>query len=129
MPESSPVLILDDNPSMVALVGRWLVRAGYHVTGVTTAEDAREALTAQPFAWVITDLRLPTGDGLDILAYAHAHQPHARVVILTAFGSEAARQRALTQGAHAFLSKPFSGETPLALLTREQGGDTPRPLT
>jgi len=125
MPEPSPVLIVDDNPRMVALVARWLERAGYQVIGVTTAEDAREALTAQPFAWVITDLRLPTGDGLDLLAYARAQQPHARVVVMTAFGSEAARQRALAQGAYAFLSKPFSGETLLALLTQAQGGDAP----
>jgi DNA-binding NtrC family response regulator len=84
MPEPSPVLIVDDNPRMVALVARWLERAGYQVIGVTTVEAAREALTAQPFAWVITDLRLPTGDGLDLLGYAPAHQPHARVVVASA---------------------------------------------
>ena len=45
MPEPSQVLIVDDHPHMVALIKRWLVRAGYHVTGVTTVQEALEALT------------------------------------------------------------------------------------
>jgi two-component system response regulator PilR (NtrC family) len=119
MPEPSQVLIVDDNPRMVALIERWLVRAGYHVTGVTTVPAAFETLQECSVAWVITDLLMPTGDGLDLLAYARTHLPHARVIIMTAFGSEATRQRALAQGAHAFLSKPFSGEALLGLLTTQ----------
>ena len=119
MSEPSYVLIVDDNPRMVALIERWLVRAGHHVMGVTTVPEALEALTAHSIGWVITDLMLPTGDGMDILAHARTHQPRAKVIIMTAFGSESARQRALAQGAHAFLSKPFSGEALLAMLTQE----------
>lgn len=119
MPEPSHILIVDDNPRMVALIERWLVRAGYQVTGVTTIAEALEALTGRPIAWVITDLLLPTGDGMDILAYARTHLPQTRIVIMTAFGSEATRQRALSQGAHAFLSKPFSGEALLGILSQQ----------
>jgi DNA-binding NtrC family response regulator len=119
MAEPSRVLIIDDNARMVALVERWLVRAGYRVSGVTTLTEALEVLRKCFVEWVITDLLLPTGDGLDILAYARPHHPQARVVIMTALGSEATRQRALAQGAHAFLSKPFRGEALLGLLTRE----------
>lgn len=119
MPELLQVLVVDDNPRMVALVTRWLVRAGYHVTGVTTVPEALETLTAHPIAWVITDLVLPTGDGMDLLAYARTHHPEVKVIMMTAFGSEATRQRALSQGAHALLSKPFSGEALLAILTQE----------
>ena len=45
--------------------------------------------------------------------------PEVKVIMMTAFGSEATRQRAVAQGAHAFLSKPFSGEALLAILDRE----------
>jgi DNA-binding NtrC family response regulator len=55
---------------------------------------------------------------MDILAYVRAHQPQAKVIVMTAFGSEATRQRALTLGAHAFLSKPFSSQALLDLLAR-----------
>lgn len=127
MPDPSQVLVFDDNPRMVALVERWLVRAGYDVTGVTTVPAAFEVLTTQAIAWVITDLRLPTGDGLDILAYARRHQPQAKVIIMTAFGSEASRQRAVSHGAYAFLSKPFSGEALLASLTQAPAAEPTRP--
>jgi DNA-binding NtrC family response regulator len=85
------------------------------------------ALRANPIAWVITDLKLPTGDGMDILAYARSHQPQAKVIIMTAFGSEATRQRTLAQGAHAFLSKPFSGEALLTIVTHEPRFEPIRP--
>ena len=104
---------------MVGLIKRWLVRAGFHVTGVTTVQEALEALTANAITWVITDLMMPTGDGMDILAYARTHQPQAKIIIMTAFGSDATRQRAFDRGAHAFLSKPFSGEELLAIFTQE----------
>ena|SRR5215510_3270890 len=119
MPEPSQVLIVDDHPHMVALIKRWLIRKGFHVTGVTTVQEALEELTTHAPAWVITDLMLPTGDGMDILSYVRGHYPLAKVIIMTAFGSAAMRQRALACGAHAFLSKPFSSEELLAILTQE----------
>jgi two-component system response regulator AtoC len=118
MPEPKQVLIVDDSVRMVGLLERWLKRAGFHVTGVTTIQEALKALATQATDWVITDLMLPTGDGMDILAYVRARQPQAKVIVMTAFGSETTRQRTLALGAHAFLSKPFSSQALLDLLTR-----------
>jgi CheY-like chemotaxis protein len=126
MPDPSQVLVVDDHPRMVALIQRWLVRAGYQVIGVTTVQEALAALTTHAIAWVITDLMMPTGDGMDILAYARTHHPQAKIIIMTAFGSGATRQRAFARGAHAFLSKPFSGEALLALLTPAPPVEPPR---
>jgi DNA-binding NtrC family response regulator len=126
MREPSKVLIIDDHPRMVSLIQRWLVRAGYHATGATTVQEALEALSTHTPAWVITDLMLPTGDGMAILVHARSHYPQAKVVIMTAFGSEAMRQRALSQGAHGFLSKPFSSKDLLAILTQEPPSDPTR---
>jgi DNA-binding NtrC family response regulator len=119
MRDPSQVLVIDDNPRMVALIKRWLMRGGYHAIGVTTIQEALETLTANPVAWVISDLKLPTGDGMDILSFARSHQPQAKVIIMTAFGSDATRRRAFAGGAHAFLSKPFSGEALLTILAQE----------
>jgi CheY-like chemotaxis protein len=118
MPEPLQVLVVDDNPRMVTLIQRWLARAGYQVVGVTTVQEALEALTAKGIAWVITDLMMPTGNGMEILAYARTHHPEAKIIIMTAFGSDAMRQQAFARGAYAFLSKPFSGEALLATLTK-----------
>jgi CheY-like chemotaxis protein len=136
MPTPSRVLVIDDSPRMVAIMKRWLVRAGYHVTGVTTVPEAIETLTANGIDWVITDLMMPTGDGMDVLSFARTHHPQTKVIVMTAFGSDAARQRACARGAYAFLSKPFSGEALLAILTQvppsnhdrpAAGGDQPPP--
>jgi DNA-binding response OmpR family regulator len=91
---------------MVAVIKRWLVRAGYEVIGVTTIQEALEALTANAITWVIADLMMPTGDGMDILSYARAHLPQAKIIIMPAFGSETMRRRAFACGSHAFLNKP-----------------------
>ena len=116
MAEPAHVLIVDDDPRMVALLERFLVRAGYRVTGVTTIQAALEALGTLTTDWVITDIMLPTGDGLDVLTHARGQQPQARVIVMTAFGSEATCQRAMALGAHAFLSKPFSSQALLRTL-------------
>lgn len=119
MAEFAHVLIVDDNSRMVGLLERWLLQAGYRVTGVTTIHAALEALRTLRVDWVITDVLLPTGDGLDVLTQARAQQPQAKVIVMTAFGSEAMRQRALGMGAHAFLSKPFSHEALLGAFANE----------
>jgi DNA-binding response OmpR family regulator len=116
MSEPAHVLVVDDSARMVALLERWLLREGFRVTGVTTVQAAFDVLAKHTTDWVITDVMLPTGDGMDVLAYARAQQPQARVVVMTAFGSGAIRQRAIALGAHGFLSKPFNSQALLALL-------------
>jgi two-component system, NtrC family, response regulator len=119
MSEPAHVLIVDDSPRMVALLEGWLLREGFRVTGVTTIQEALDVLAEYTTDWVITDVMLPTGDGMDILAYTRARQPHVRVVVMTAFGSEATRRQAMALGAHRFLSKPFNSQALLALLGLE----------
>ena len=60
MRKPSHILVVDDNSRMVALIKRWLGRAGYDVTGVTTVSEAFEVLTAYPLEWVLTDFMMPT---------------------------------------------------------------------
>jgi len=119
MLESAHVLIVDDDPRMVSMLERWLVGAGYSVTGVTTTQAALSALGSNVPDWVITDLMMPMGDGMDILAQTLSRQPRTKVIIMTAFGSEATRQRAMAHGAYAFLSKPFSRQSLLSVLDRD----------
>jgi DNA-binding NtrC family response regulator len=116
MSEPAHVLIVDDSARMVALLERWLLREGFRVTGVTTVQAALDVLANDTTDWVITDVMLPTGDGMDILAHARAQQPQVRVIVMTAFGSGVIRQRAMALGAHGFLSKPFNSQALLALL-------------
>jgi len=126
MCRASQVLVIDDNLRMIDLLQRWLVRAGYQTIDVTTVQAEIEALTASAIAWVITDLMMPTGDGMDIMAYTRTQQPQAKIIMMSAFGSGATRQLAFAQGTHAFLSKPFSGEALMAILTQVLPSESPR---
>ncbi len=66
-----------------------------------------------------TDLHLPSGSGLELLAYVRAQQLRTNVIVMTGFGAEAIRQQVLAAGAHAFLSNPFGSDALLTLLTPE----------
>jgi DNA-binding NtrC family response regulator len=119
MADLSHVLVVDDSPRMVGLLARWLRRAGFQAAGVTTIQEALDFLGKQVTDWVITDVMLPTGDGMDILAYARAKQPLAQVIVMTAFGSKAAGRGAMDLGAYGFLRKPFNSQALLTFLARE----------
>jgi CheY-like chemotaxis protein len=101
MPPPFQILVVEDYPPMLAWLTRCLGRAGYDVTGVTTVQGAIAAVTAQAPDRVLTDLHLPTGDGMELLAYLPTHYPQANIIVMTGFASEATRQQALARGTHA----------------------------
>jgi len=70
-------------------------------------------------------LRLPDGDGLDIIRAARARDPQVPVIVVTAFASRAARDAALASGASAFLAKPFPASALLRLVHDELERSTP----
>jgi DNA-binding response OmpR family regulator len=109
------ILVVDDERDLVATCVRLLGRQGWHVVGAGTCAEALRALAAEPRPTLaIVDRQLPDGDGLDIMRAARATQ--TPVIVMTGFGSSAARRRALQEGAAGFLAKPFSTQDLLALV-------------
>ena len=101
------ILIVEDEPDMAATYERLLRRAGHRVvTAASRTEGMRLLETLRP-RLVISDLRLPDGDGLDIIRAARMHDRPPTVIAITAFASRETRQAALDAGASAFLAKPF----------------------
>src|SRR5262252_8321924 len=84
------------------------------VTAGSRAEGLR--LVIEPPRLVISDLRLPDGDGLDIIRAAKAIHPPVPVIVVTSFASAASRRAARASGAAAFLTKPFSASELLELV-------------
>jgi DNA-binding response OmpR family regulator len=70
--------------------------------------DALAILETEPLAMVIVDLRLPDGDGLDVVRAARERRHPLPVIVVTGFASEQSRRQALGAGATAYLAKPFS---------------------
>ncbi len=101
------VLIVDDEPDLIELVSLTLARMNLATASATDLAGARALLAAQRFALCLTDMRLPDGDGLDLVAYIQERHPDTPVAVITAHGNVESAVRALKLGAFDFVSKPL----------------------
>lgn len=101
------ILVVEDEADMAATYERLLRRAGHRVVTVDTLAAGLQLLKSERPKLVISDLRLPDGDGLDIVRAACSLDPPSPVILVTAFASRAAREAAVEAGARAFVAKPF----------------------
>jgi len=101
------VLIVDDEPDLIELVSLTLGRMNLATAPASDLASARTQLASQRFALCLTDMRLPDGDGLDLVAYIQEHHPETPVAVITAHGNVELAVRALKLGAFDFVSKPL----------------------
>ena len=118
------ILVVEDEADLVVTYDRLLRREGYRVVTAASLAEGLKAIESSPPALVISDLRLPDGDGLGIIRAARSLDPPAPVIVVTAFASRAARDAALASGASAFLAKPFPASALLRLVHDELGRTT-----
>ncbi|HVV85905.1 MAG TPA: sigma-54 dependent transcriptional regulator [Kofleriaceae bacterium] len=100
------VLVVDDDPEMVALVERGLTRRGFAVTTAAAGDRAFAALAEDDVDVVITDLNMQGMSGLALTERVVANRPGLPVIVLTAFGSMEAAIGAIRAGAYDFIAKP-----------------------
>jgi two-component system, NtrC family, response regulator AtoC len=101
------ILVVDDEPNLRRVLGAQLSRDGYEVHAVADGEAALRILSEQYIDVVITDLRMPLLDGLELLKRALALEPELPVVIITAHGTVDNAVEALKSGAFDYITKPF----------------------
>ncbi|MBI4909072.1 MAG: sigma-54-dependent Fis family transcriptional regulator [Acidobacteria bacterium] len=112
------VLIVDDDPGFRKLLETILRGEGYAITTAATMRDAlREAATLS-FDIVLSDLKLPDGDGLSVLRWHKDHAPETPVIMITAFSTVASAVEAMKLGAADYLGKPLSSPEELRVLVR-----------
>jgi len=107
MGTEAPVLIVDGNPQMMAMLQRYLARQRVATQVASSFVEAQVVLAQRAFGVVLTDALLPLGDGLDLLRYIRETVPDTRGILMTAFRAPALCQQALAAGAYACLAKPF----------------------
>ena len=107
MPPTPVVLIVDDEPDLIELVSLTLARMNLATAAASDLAGARALLAAQHFALCLTDMRLPDGDGLDLVGYIQERHPETPVAVITAHGNVESAVRALKLGAFDFVSKPL----------------------
>lgn len=110
------VLVVDDEKDILELVRYNLAREGYHVTSVTSGEEALREVRGQVPDLVILDLMLPGVDGLDVCRQLRndTRTAHTPIVMLTAKGEETDIVIGLELGADDYITKPFSPKVLLA---------------
>ena len=109
-PDADRVLVVDDEPDIVALCAYHLAKAGYRVVTAGSGSDALEQARRQRPALVVLDLMLPGMSGYDVLQHIRSDDAlkQTPVLMLTARREEADRIQGLTLGADDYLTKPFS---------------------
>jgi DNA-binding NtrC family response regulator len=112
------ILVIDDEPNMVALLKRVLGRAGYDVVGAGNVKEGTSRLGEQVFDLIVSDLALGDGSGIDLLKVASKGQPHAPFILITAFGSIESAVEAMKLGAFDYITKPFRNEEMLMLVEK-----------
>ncbi|MEZ4280966.1 MAG: sigma-54 dependent transcriptional regulator [Myxococcota bacterium] len=115
-PEPRKVLVVDDDPSILAMTEDLLGEAGFEVGKCGSGREALERIREQDFDVVLTDLQMPGGDGLELLAGVREQSPETPVIIMTAFGTIQSAVDAMRAGALDFVTKPFrAGELLISL--------------
>ncbi len=109
-PPGERVLVVDDEPDIVALVAYHLAKAGYRVSTAAAGPDALALARRERPSLIVLDLMLPGMSGFDVLEQLHKDDStkHIAVLMLTARKEEPDRIRGLSLGADDYLTKPFS---------------------
>ena len=101
------VLVVDDQKNMRATTAIVLRQAGHAVDEAEDGAAAIQRIQQDTFDVVLTDLRMPTVDGMEVLRAAQRIAPETQVIVMTAYGTIESAVDAIRQGAYDFLAKPF----------------------
>ena len=117
-PVAPPILLVEDKDSLRAMLRLALEAQGHTVVEARDEPEAVAALNASRPSVVLSDLRLPEGDGFGVLRAAKEFDPELPVVVMTAFGSIQDAVEAMKQGALDFLAKPVDPDHLLLMVER-----------
>jgi len=101
------ILVIEDDEEMRSLLEDFIEGEGYGVESVEDGSEGFRKLAKENFDLIVTDIRMPGLNGLDILPGLKQIQPSIPIIVITAFGSEEVQRRALERGADAYLEKPL----------------------
>ncbi len=104
------LLLVDDDRQVLHAMADWLRQQGYHLDTATGYREALAALERKAFHVVLADIRLPDGDGFDILAYCRRRCSATAVILITGYGTVETAVEAIRAGAFDFLTKPLIDE-------------------
>ena len=102
----SKVLVIDDEPDIRELLLLTLTRMGLLCDVVASYQEGIDCIDKNDYFLVLTDMRLPDGDGYDIVQYIQKNKPNVPIAVITAYGNVEAAVNTLKAGAFDYVSKP-----------------------
>lgn len=116
---SERILVIDDEPDMLMLL-RMIIEdnTSYEVETTNNPAEGLKMLTEEAYDLVISDLKMPGMDGLEVFDELRKMRPDIPVIIITAYGSPEAADEALKKGVADFITKPFRKDTILFTMNR-----------
>jgi len=108
-PVGKRILIVDDEESVAFFLAENLAEQGsdYQVETASSGEEALAKMTTQPFDLIVTDLRMPGINGLELIERARVHSPRTRLILMTGYGNPRVEAASYRLGACRYLAKPF----------------------
>lgn len=107
IPGRKKILVVDDEPDVVSTLIESLEVLGYRAEGARDGKEALKALKADNFDLVISDIRMPEKNGIDLLRDIKAGNPELPVVIITGYTLAYPPEQAVREGADGYIAKPF----------------------
>ena len=107
----SKVLVVEDDVAFGTMLKTFLEKRDYKVALVFSASEAFKKISSDKFDLVLTDVRLPDNDGLEILKNVKAENPSTQVIVMTSYAEISMAVNAMKEGAFDYVSKPFRPES------------------
>src|SRR5207245_1500358 len=114
------VLIADDEESIRHVLTELLEERGYEVRAVIDGEEAMRELSARDYDALVTDVRMPKMNGLDLVRAAQTASPETTIIVMSAYGSHDLAIEAMKAGAYDYLGKPFRPDEVLLVLRKAE---------
>lgn len=116
MNEKIRILVVDDESIVRVSCKRILEPEGFFVDIAADGYEAIELIKKQPYDIIITDLKMPKMDGLEVLEWIKKNSPVSKVVVITGFSTPEIAERSEKAGATKYLEKPFTPETLISVV-------------
>jgi DNA-binding NtrC family response regulator len=101
------ILLLDDEPIVTERLKQSLEKSNYHVDAFISGKEAIDQLKTEKYNILITDLKMSSPDGMEVLQMARKIQPGIKAIVITGFATIKTAEVAKQSGAIEFIAKPF----------------------
>lgn len=118
MVQKTTIHVIDDEPIIHEVLGELLTSEGYEVEISSSGEEALDKYSTRSFGLVLLDLLMPGMDGIEVLKSIRKIEPHAVIIIITAYASVESAISAMKTGAFDYIQKPFKHDELLLTVKR-----------